>query len=180
MLKLATWNVRTMCPGLSDDLQKIDDSRKTAIIDRELLRLDIDIAGLQETRLPGDGSLKERNYTFFWQGQEPHEHRLYGVGFAVKNSLLQAIEAPTAGTPRILSLRLNTSCGQTTILSVYAPTLCSTSEAKDIFYEELEATIRQTPSEENIFLLGDFNARVGADCEPWPRSLGHFGVGKMN
>ena len=54
MLKLATWNVRTMCPGLSDDLQKIDDSRKTAIIDRELLRLDIDIAGLQETRLPGD------------------------------------------------------------------------------------------------------------------------------
>ena len=45
-----------------------------------------------------------------------------------------------------------------TILSVYAPTLCSTPEAKDIVYEELEATIRQTPSEENIFLLGDFNA----------------------
>ena len=52
MLKLATWNVRTMCPGLSDDLQKIDDTRKTAIIDRELKRPNIDIAGLQETRLP--------------------------------------------------------------------------------------------------------------------------------
>ena len=79
-----------MCPGMSDDLLKIDDSRKTAIIDRELLRLNVDIAALQETRLPGAGSLKERNYTFFWQGQEPHEHRLYGVGFAVRNSLLQA------------------------------------------------------------------------------------------
>ena len=54
-----------MCPGLSDDLQKIDDARKTAVIDRELKRLNIDIAGLQETRLPGDGSLKERDYTFF-------------------------------------------------------------------------------------------------------------------
>ena len=49
VLKLATWNVRTMCPGLFDDLQKIDDTRKTAIIDRELKRLNIDIAGLQET-----------------------------------------------------------------------------------------------------------------------------------
>ena len=65
-----------MCPGLSDDLQQIDDTRKTAIIDQELKRLNIDIAGLQETRLPGNGSLKERDYTFFWQGLEPYKHRL--------------------------------------------------------------------------------------------------------
>ena len=169
-----------MCPGLSDDLLKIDDSRKTAIIDRELLRLNVDIAALQETRLLGAGSLKESNYTFFWQGQEPHEHRLYGVGFAVRNSLLQAVETPSEGTSRILSLRLNTSSGPTTILSVYAPTLCSSTEAKDMFYEELEAKMRQIPAEEHLFLLGDFNARVGADHEPWSRSMGHFGVGKLN
>ena len=55
-----------MCPGLSEDLPKINDSRKTAVIDRELLRLNIDIAALQETRLAGSGSLREQNYTFFW------------------------------------------------------------------------------------------------------------------
>ncbi|XP_037789963.1 uncharacterized protein LOC119585364 [Penaeus monodon] len=33
-----------MCPGLSSDLQQVNDSRKTAIIDRELTRLNIDIA----------------------------------------------------------------------------------------------------------------------------------------
>lgn len=177
---MATWNVRTMCPGLSDDLQKIDDTRKTAIIDRELKRLNIDIAGLQETRLAGNGSLKEKDYTFFWQGLEPHERRLYGVGFAVRNSLLQSIEAPSLGTPRVLSLRLTTSSGPVTILSVYAPTLCSTAEAKDLFYEELEAKVKQVPIEERLFLLGDFNARVGSDSTSWPRCLGHFGVGKQN
>ena len=52
-----------MCPGLSDDPLKIDDTRMTAIIDREILRLNIDIAGLQEIRVPGAGSLRERNYT---------------------------------------------------------------------------------------------------------------------
>ena len=47
-----------------------------------------------------------------------------------------------------------------------------------MFYEELEAQIRQTPVEEHLFLFGDLNARVGTDYEPWSRSLGHFGLGK--
>ena len=36
-----------MCPGLSADLQQMDDSRKTAIINEELTRLNIDVACLQ-------------------------------------------------------------------------------------------------------------------------------------
>ena len=64
-LRIASWNVRTMTAGLSDDLQQIDAARTTAIIDAELHRLDIDIAALQETRLADDGSLTEKHYTFF-------------------------------------------------------------------------------------------------------------------
>ena len=91
-LRVATWNVRTMCSGLSDDLQLINETRKTAIIDRELERLKIDIAALQETRIPSNGSLREKNYTFFWQGHELDDRRLHGVGFAVRNTLLCSIE----------------------------------------------------------------------------------------
>ena len=96
-----------MCPGLSDDPQQIDDARKTAVISRELKRLNIDIAALQETRLPSNGSLKEEDYTFFWQGKAQEEHRVHGVGFAVRNSLLASVEPPSEGTARILSLRLS-------------------------------------------------------------------------
>ena len=46
-LRVATWNVRTMCAGISDDLQLINEARKTAIIDLELKRLNIDIAAIQ-------------------------------------------------------------------------------------------------------------------------------------
>ena len=169
-----------MCPGLSDNLQQIDDARKTAIINRELKRLDIDIAALQETRLASSGSLKEQDYTFFWQGKEPEEPRIHGVGLAVKNSLLSAVEPPSQGTPRILSLRLSSSSGPVNILSVYAPTLSSSAEVKDEFYEELETTIKAIPATECLYLLGDFNARIGADHDSWPRCIGHFGVGKLN
>ena len=58
VLRIASWNVRTMRPGLSNDLQQINDSRKLAIIDSELDRLNIDIATLQQTRLAENGSLK--------------------------------------------------------------------------------------------------------------------------
>ena len=54
----------------------------------ELKRLNVDIATLQETRLADSGTLKEKDYTFFWQGKRSNEPREHGVGFAVRNSLL--------------------------------------------------------------------------------------------
>jgi len=53
-----------------------------------IMRLDIDIAALQETRLPSNGSIRGQDYTFFWQGKEPDEPSLHGVGLAVRNSLI--------------------------------------------------------------------------------------------
>ena len=58
-----------MMPSLSKDLQDISDARKTAVINNELKRLNVDIATMQETWLANAGTLKERDYTFFWQAQ---------------------------------------------------------------------------------------------------------------
>ena len=80
-LCIASWNVSTMTVGLSDDLQQIDAAHKTAIIDAELHRLNIDIAALQETRLANSGSLTEKHYTFFWQGKQLEYRHELGVGF---------------------------------------------------------------------------------------------------
>ena len=55
--------------GLSANLQDINDSRKTAVINDDLRRLNVDIATFQETRLADSGTLKEKHFTFFWQGK---------------------------------------------------------------------------------------------------------------
>ncbi|XP_047502443.1 uncharacterized protein LOC125047940 [Penaeus chinensis] len=142
-----------MCPGLSPDIQQVDDTRKTAVIDRELSRLGVDIACLQETRLADSGTLRKDSYTCFWKGKPPEEPRQHGVGFAIRNTLMSSIEPPSAGTERILTLRLSTSSGSATIISVYAPTLYSTPEDKD---------------------------QVGAHHEAWLSCLGAYGRGKIN
>ena len=122
-----------MCPGISDDLQQVTDSRKTTIIDREITRLDVSIAAIQETRLASSGCLKEEKFTFFWKGKKPEKPRVYGVCFAATNSLLDSVEPPTGGTERILSIRLATAAGFVHIFSIYAPTLGTSEDIKDLW-----------------------------------------------
>ena len=117
--------------------------------------------------------LSEQIYTFFWQGKVHDE--------PWRNSLLTSVELPSKGTARILSLCLSTSSGPVNILSIYAPILDSAAETKDVFrfYVDLETTIRQIPSTEQIYLLGDFNVRIGTVQESWHRNIGHFGVSRL-
>ena len=72
-------------------------------------------------------------------------------------------EPPTGGSKRILALRLSTSSGPVNIVTAYAPTLYSNPDVKDQFYNVLDHTIGMLTPSEHIYLLGDFNARVGAE-----------------
>ncbi|XP_037296657.1 uncharacterized protein LOC119189933 [Manduca sexta] len=157
-----------------------DHLRKTAVIDFELHKLNIAIAALQECRLADEGSIREEHYTFFWKGKNASETREHGVGFAIRNDILKSTEGPRGISERIISLRMSTFSGFVTILSVYAPTLTSSTESKDLFYDDLTSTVRQIPSGDRLILLGDFNARVGQDNISWPECLGNHGIGKIN
>lgn len=50
-------------------------------------------------------------------------------------------------------------------------------DTKDDFYTRLDTFIRRCPQQEDLVILGDFNARVGNDNEAWPNCLVHFVVG---
>ena len=90
------------------------------------------------------------------------------MGFAVRNTLLGSIVPPTVRSEIILSLQLHSSAGPVTLISAYAPTLSSTTEVKDKFYDNLAATIKKVPEREALFILRDFHTRVGADHNSWP------------
>ena len=49
-----------------------------------------------------------------------------------------------------------------------------------VFYDTLDSTIKSVPSKEELFIMKDFNARVGADFEAWPSVISHHGIGKIN
>ena len=61
-------------------------------------------------------------------------------------------------------MRLNTTKGTATIFSAYTPTLAASTEEKEEFYGKLSTTIESISKSEQIFLIGDFNARVGDEA----------------
>ena len=151
-------------------------------MDRELSRYKVDIAALSETRLAGKDNSTEATYTFFWSGKAPQEKREAGVGFAIKTSLVPKLKGePRALNDRLMTVELPlTNNRSVTLISVYAPTMQYSDEDKEKFYSELRAAIHEVPKKNKLIILGDFNARVGADWSAWEGVLGRHGVGKCN
>tara|TARA_B110001454_G_scaffold15635_1_gene14033 strand:+ start:278 stop:3463 length:3186 start_codon:yes stop_codon:yes gene_type:complete len=158
--------------------------RRTALVAKELGRYNVDIAALSETRFEGEGQLKEvgSGYTFFWSGRTKEERRESGVGFAIKNNIVSKLSSlPKGVNDRLISLRIPLSKDRHAVLvSAYAPTMTNPEDIKEKFYEDLDTLLKSIPSQDKLFVLGDFNARVGTDFQTWEGIIGMNGVGKCN
>ena len=64
----------------------------------------------------------------------------------------------------------------TTVIQVYAWT--SNSEEVEWFYEDLQDLLELTPQKDVLFIIGDWNAKVGS--QETPGVTGKFGLGIRN
>ena len=65
-----------------------------------------------------------------------------------------------------------------TVIKVYAPT-SNTEEAEvERFYEDLQDLLELTPQKCVLFIIGDWNAKVGS--QETPAVTGKFGLGVQN
>ena len=62
------------------------------------------------------------------------------------------------------------------VIQVYAPT-CNAEEA-EWFYEDLQDLLELTPKNDVLFIIGDWNAKVGG--QETPGVTGEFGLGMRN
>ena len=67
---------------------------------------------------------------------------------------------------RIISVQIAANPMNITIIQVYAPTSEYSDEEIEVFYEFIEETISNTPKKDFLVILGDWNAKAGADT--WP------------
>ena len=129
-LRVGCWNVRTLLDKPFNDRPE----RRTALLAREVGRLNMDVVSLSETRLAGEGQREEvgGGYTFFWRGNDEGGKREAGVGFAVRSSLISSLsELPVGISERLMTMRMALSGGRyATFISVYAPTMQRTDEEK--------------------------------------------------
>ena len=78
----------------------------------------------------------------------------------------------------MISVRLQGKPFNITVIQVYAPT-SNTEEAEvERFYEDLQDLLELTLKKDVLFIIGNWNAKVGS--QETPRGTGKFGFGVWN
>ena len=65
-----------------------------------------------------------------------------------------------------------------TVIQVYAPTSNAEEAEVERFYEGLQDLLELTPKKDVLFIMGDWNAKVGS--QETPGVTGKFGLGMRN
>ena len=76
---------------------------------------------------------------------------------------------------RIVVVNMKVDREWMTLVQVYAPRDGSKVEEKECFYSDLQEVIAKLGRKETLVIMGDFNARVGKDCEAWENVIGKNG-----
>ena len=76
----------------------------------------------------------------------------------------------------MISVHLQGKSFNIMVIQVYAPT--SNAEEAERFYEDLQDLLELTPRKDVLFIIGDWNAKVGS--QETPEVTGKFGLGVRN
>ena len=63
-------------------------------------------------------------------------------------------------------------------IQVYAPITNAKEDKVEWFYEDLQDLLELTPKKDILFIIGDWNAKIGS--QEIPRVTGKFGLGVQN
>ena len=78
----------------------------------------------------------------------------------------------------MISVRLQGKPFNITVIQVYAPTSNPEEAEVEWFYEDLQDLLELTPPKEVLFIIGEWNAKVGS--QETPGVTGKFGLGMQN
>ena len=78
----------------------------------------------------------------------------------------------------MISVRLQGKPFNITVIQVYAPTSNGEEVEVEWFYEDLQDLSELTPKKDVLFIIGDWNAKVGS--QETPGVTGKFGLGMWN
>ena len=78
----------------------------------------------------------------------------------------------------MISVRFQGKPLSITVIQVYAPTSNAEEAEVEPFYEDLQDLLELTPKKDVLFIIGDWNAKVGS--QETPGVTGKFGLGTWN
>ena len=172
-IRIAAWNVRTMYQA-----------GKSHTIAKEMRRYNVELLGLSETRWIQSGKMKLGTGEMIIYSGHPDEdaHHTEGVALMLGTQAQKALLGWEPVCSRIITAKFQSSNRRIhlKVVQCYAPTNDATLEDKLEFYQMLDKTLQKKTAKEVTILMGDFNAKIGADNIGFEEVMGKHGLGKMN
>ena len=119
------------------------------------------------------GKFNSDNHNIYYCGQE--SLRRNGV---VNKRVRNAVLGCNLKNDRMISDHFQGKSFNTTVIQVYALTSNAGEAEVGWFYEDLQDLLELTPKKDVLFIIGDWNAKVGS--QETPRLTGKFGLGVQN
>ena len=164
ILRVGAWNVRSL-----------NRSGRLENLKREMGRLKLDVVGISEVRWQDEQD--------FWSG----DYRIIntksnrgnaGVGLVMNKKIGHRVSYYEQHSERLIVAKIDTKPQPTTIVQVYMPTSAADDEEIEKMYEEIEDILQYVKGEENLIVMGDWNAVVGKGKED--KTVGEHGLGERN
>ena len=119
------------------------------------------------------GEFNSRDHYIYYCRQE--SLRRNGVAIIVNKRVQNSVLGCNLKNDRMISVRFQGKPFNITVIQVYAP-ISNTEEAEvEQFYEDLQDLLKLTPKKDVLFIIGDWNAKVGS--QEIPGVTGKFGHG---
>ncbi|XP_038064803.1 craniofacial development protein 2-like [Patiria miniata] len=131
----------------------------------------IDIAGIQETRMLGQQRIKEQGWDIILSGRTDNMHT-GGVGLVLSQRASKALIEYEFIDERLLNVRFFSRHAKLSIIVAYAPTEEATDEEN-----KLDAVLAKVPSHDVCTIIGDLNAKEGTAADQCLRVIGRHGAG---
>ena len=104
--------------------------------------------------------------------------RRYGVAIIVDKRVRNAVLGCSLKNDRMISVHFQGKPFNITEIQVYALTRNAEEAEAEWFYEDLQDLLELTPKIDVLFIIGDWNAKVGS--QQTPAVTGTFGLGVRN
>ena len=149
---------------------------KLEVVKQEMARVKVNILGISEIKWTGMGEFNSDDHYIYYCGQE--SLRRSGAAIMVNKRVQNAVLGCNLKNDRMTSVRFQGKPINITVIQVYAPT-SNTEEAEvEQFYGDLQNLLELTPQKDVLFIIGDWNAKVGS--QELPGVTGKFGLGVQN
>ena len=121
------------------------------------------------------GEFNSDDHYIYYCGQESLRN---GLALIVDKRIRNAVVGCSLKNDRVTSVCFQGKPFSITVIQVYAPTSNAEEAEVECFYEDLQDLLELTPKKDVLFIMGDWNAKVGS--QEIPGVTHKFSLGVQN